>query len=111
MLKAFNIPDSLILVVKKLYSKAAFSFLVNEHMSNKVSQIRGVCQGDALSYYFFILATSPLMHRANQSENIKGFSCLKSNKKQNCLAYTDDLLFFLRDNSSVSQLLILLAEF
>lgn len=110
-LERFNFSNTFISNIKKLYLNATSCFLINGHLTVEVQQKRGVRQGDALSCYLFILAIAPLMSKINSSAEIKGFKCLKNKRELKVIAYADDLLFFVKDNTSFRNLRRILHSF
>ena len=77
--------------------------------SNLFSLERGVCQGDPLSPYLFIVAVETLAIAIRQNPGIKGISIGKEETK--LLQYADDTTAVLSDTNSAKILFDLLNSF
>lgn len=104
VLKRMLFPDHLIQLIMQCVSTIQYSLLFNGQKTRSFTPQRGLRQGDPLSPYLFILCMNVLfvlIHRAEESNNIKGILFNRLGLMISHLMYADDLvLFFKADHDS-----------
>jgi len=108
-LKRYGIPDRFIAYIKTLYSGIE-SCVINNGITTSYFPIqRGVRQGDPLSPYLFILCLEPLAGAIRNNSDIKGIKL--GNEVEKISLYADDITLFLKDLSSVRNVMNALKQF
>ena len=107
-LKAYGVPDAFVLTVKRLYSGAATTVIVNGMLSSDLLVTRKVRQGDPLSCLLFNLAIEPLASMLRTS-NIHGFCLPESTRRLVVSLFADDTCVFLSDRDDPRKLRKVLA--
>ena len=75
----------------------SFSILVNGKPYGMIQPSRGICQGDPISPYLFLLCAkglTALLNKAESEERIKGVSICRGAPKITNLMFADDSLLF-----------------
>ncbi|KAK2656123.1 hypothetical protein Ddye_009175 [Dipteronia dyeriana] len=91
--------DSWIDRVMRCITSVSFFFLVNGVRCGFVIPSRGLCQGDPLSPYLFLICAeglSRLIFTAERNKDIAGFRCTRGGPKISHLFFVDDSLLFSR---------------
>ncbi|EIE88878.1 hypothetical protein RO3G_13589 [Rhizopus delemar RA 99-880] len=117
VLVQFGFPEQSVLAVTSLFYSTSMKVNINGHLNLLVPLGRGLWQGDPINPILFNLALEPLIRAVNDSQRIQGFlppslslptihgplygpSSLQPIK---VLAYTDDLLIFLRNAADFAE--------
>jgi hypothetical protein len=80
-----------------LVSTVSYSILINGEPHGYIKPSRGLCQGNPLSPYLFLLCAEglySLLQRAKNAGNIHGVSISRSGSKLTHLFFADDSLLF-----------------
>ena len=108
-LKHFGFGKEYINMVRTLH-QGAENAILNGGTTTRYFKLERSCrQGDCLSPYLFILAIETLCYKIKQCSSIKGITCHGNEFKYS--AYADDLTAFLKDSSSVNELIKILKNF
>ena len=78
---------------------ASYSVLINEEPHGHITPTHGLCQGDPLSPYFFLMCTEGLhglISWAAHNGDIRGVSLCQNEPKITHLFFVDDSLIFCR---------------
>ena len=81
----------------------------NDFTTGPFTLSRGVCLGDPLSPYLFIIALETLAIKIRNDDSIKGFSI--GGETMNLSLFADDTTCFLRDKESHTSLFTILESF
>jgi exonuclease III len=103
ILIAFNMPQNFINTVKRLYTNAHTSVMINGVLSQSFKIIRGVRQGDPLSCLLFNLAIEPLACAIRQS-NLKGLKVPGQDKRLIVKLFADDTTVYLSSDDDLNHL-------
>lgn len=107
MMKAFNLPDSIIHTLITLFSNTQIRINVNGFLTEPFSQQRGLRQGDPISPLLFNIAFDPFLRAIHNSSNFKGFDFGKataSSPPSNHIAQVTNLLDNLTIHNSPSMI-------
>lgn len=107
VLRAANLPESLIRTISGLYSGAQSRVIVNGTLSEFFEVIRGTRQGDPLSCILFLLAIEPMSKMIQRAQNLAGFKVKSHDGKMQRLIlalFADDSTAFLSENDSLGDL-------
>lgn len=107
ILKKFQIPESLIILIRKLYNKASSQVLVNGWLTNSFVIQRGVRQGCPLSMNMFVLYIEPLIRSIY--DNILGIGVARDFIK--VFAYADDLTLLIRSDEEFDIVMNIITEY
>ena len=88
-----------------LYTNIESCVLVNGWTSEPFCVERGIRQGCPLSALLFVLAVEFMANKIRSNEVIKPFEIPKCNTQFKLLKYADDILFFIRDECSLKEIL------
>ena len=94
---------NLMMIFVKIMS---YSILVNCEPKELIHPTRGICQGDPLSPFLFLLCTEGLHSLISKVENdgaIKGFSLSRRSPRLTYLLFVDDTVLFGRSNRQLSK--------
>jgi len=108
-LKTYGIPDRFIAYIKTLYSGIESCVINNGTTTSYFPIQRGVRQGDPLSPYLFILCLEPLAAAIRNNSDIKGIEL--GNGVEKISLYADDITLFLKDLSSVKEVMNIFKKF
>ena len=89
--------DSWLNLIHECISTMSYSILVNGEPKGEIFPSRGICQGEPLSPYLFLLCSEGLnrmIQKAAREDIIKGFSLCKNGLKITHLFFADDSLLF-----------------
>ena len=105
----FNIPESMITRIKRLYEEAHTTVIINGECSDPFLVTRGVRQGDPLSCILFIMAIEPLSCQL-RSSNMIGFHIPGTAERLINTLFADDTSAFLSQYDSWSDLWSILSS-
>ena len=117
VLVRFGFPAQFVSAIVGLFYGTSMRVNVNGYLTLSVSLGRGLRQGDPVSPLLFNLAMEPLVKAISQSSDIKGFSAPPLSLSSisapisdpsglqpiKVLAYADDLLIYLQDQSDLDE--------
>jgi hypothetical protein len=117
VLVRFGFPAKFVSAIDGLFYGTSMRVNVNGYLTLPVSLGRGLRQGDPISPLLFNLAMEPLVKAISQSPDIKGFSAPPPSLSSinasisgpsgfqpiKVLAYADDLLIYLQDQSDLDE--------
>ena len=96
-------------------STISYSILVNGEPYGYITPSRGLCQGDPLSPYLFLLCAEglySLLHKAKLAGELLGVSISRGGPKITHLFFVDDSLLFCKANpNDVAQIQDILNEY
>ena len=84
-----------------MHNLVSYSILVNGEPTGDIKPSRGICQGDLLSPYLYLLCLegiNRLLQRAASEDSIRGFSLCRSGPRVSHLYYADNSLLFCHAN-------------
>ncbi|XP_026397187.1 uncharacterized protein LOC113291921 [Papaver somniferum] len=103
--------------MKNCYEDTRFSLIVNGAATNFFKGSRGLCQGDPLSQFLFLMVAevfSALMKKAERNGLISGFKVKSNETPITHLQFADDTIVFLDANlaqfTALKQILIELQQ-
>lgn len=73
IMKAFNVPDSIIHSIITLFSETRIQINVNGFLTDQIQQERGLRQGDPISPLLFNISFDPFLRAINDNPRIHGF--------------------------------------
>lgn len=79
-----------------------YSVLVNGQPGSVFKPIRGLCQGDPISLYLYLIwvvGLSTLLNEVENTNKIRGVKVAKGSPTINHLCFADDNIIFFRANS------------
>ena len=88
---------------------ASYSVLINGEPHGHITPTRGLCQGDPLSPYFFLMCTEGLhglISKAAHNGDIRGVSLCRNGLRITHLFFADDSLLFCRAREEECQSLL-----
>ena len=100
-LLATGFPQQFTSTIMNCISTVSYQFLINGQPNRNIIPERGICQGDPISPYVFILCAnvlSGMLHKEAQSTNIHGWQIARGAPKITHLFFADDSLLFARAN-------------
>jgi hypothetical protein len=103
VLQSMGFPDRILQLIMGCISTVSYQVLINGQPSTSFTPTRGICQGDPLSPYIFILCAnvlSGLLHKEAQSHSIHGIQVARNAPKIMHLLFADDSLLFARANQN-----------
>ncbi len=103
VLERFKFPESLIRLIKSLYSKAETSIMINGILSKPYRIYRGVRQGDPLSCLLFDLAIEPLSAMIRNSA-IEGYKIPRCEEILKAVLFADDTTIYLSEDDDFQTL-------
>ena len=86
----------------------SFSILINGKPYGNIRLSRGICQGDSLSLYLFLLCVedfTSLLAKAERDRRIKGVSICRGAPTISNLTFTDDSILFCRATTGEVQVI------
>ncbi|KAK4516930.1 uncharacterized protein ATC70_000258 [Mucor velutinosus] len=93
IMKAFNIPSTLITAILNLFSSTMIQPNVNGFPSTPLSQLRGLRHGDPLSPLLFNIAFDPFLRAVHNDSRIQGITSWHDNSSTSALNYLGYGLF------------------
>ena len=108
-LHKINFGPSFIQWIQTLYKNISSFVMNNGFTTGPFTLSRGVCQGDPLSPFLFIIALETLVIKIRNDDLIKGFSIGGETTKLSL--FVDDMTCFLRDKESHTSLFAILESF
>ena len=96
VMRQYNIGDTFINWLQKLYSNATTTVLVNGHHTPLISLTRGVRQGCPISSLLYVLVIEILALQLRQNPNIVGFTV--GGEKIISTHYADDAVIIIKQN-------------
>jgi hypothetical protein len=106
---AFNMPQNFINTVKRLYTNAHTSVMVNGVLSQAFKITRGVRQGDPLSCLLFNIAIEPLVC-AIRASDLKGIHIPGTDERLIVKLFADDTTIYLASEDNINHLQDILEE-
>lgn len=97
ILKRFGFADKWCSWVMKCVTTVSYSVLINGSPTEKIFPQRGLCQGDPLSPYLYLLCTeglSALLNEAVKENLIHGFKASNNGPSISHMLFADDSLLF-----------------
>ncbi|XP_074300422.1 uncharacterized protein LOC141631683 [Silene latifolia] len=111
----FRFPERIINLIMSCVSTVSYEVLFNGAPLQQFRPQCGLCQGDPLSPYLFILCMEVLsanVYKAQQEGLLKGIKLSRNSEALTHLFFADDSIFFLHDkNDSVVQLKGILSRY
>ena len=90
-------------------NSVTYAFLINGSPRGRVKPSSGICQGDPLSPYIFIMCSEVLSGQCNKAKaegTLEGVKVAKGSPWVNHLFFADDTMFFLKANKDISAALV-----
>jgi len=87
-------------------TSVSYFVLINGQPKGEIIPSHGICQGDPLSPFLFLLCAeslSAMLQRGERLENIKGISICRGAPHLSHLFFTDDSIIFCRANMGECQ--------
>ena len=109
LMKKMSFGDTWVNLIMQCISKANYSVLINGEPHGRITPSRGLCQGDPLSPYLFLLCTEGfhgLLRKAEENGDIRGVSICRSAPKLTDLLFADDSLIFCRAKTNECEKLL-----
>uniref|UniRef100_A0A803PYY8 Reverse transcriptase domain-containing protein n=1 Tax=Cannabis sativa TaxID=3483 RepID=A0A803PYY8_CANSA len=97
ILRKFQFPPCFIRLIFACISTATFQFNLNGKVVGNVIPSRGICQGDPLSPYLFLLCAegfSSLLHQQERNKTLVGFKVARRAPAISHLLFADDSFLF-----------------
>ena len=97
MMVKLGFPEKWIKWVMECVRSPSYSIMINGKLYGHLQPSRGICQGDPLSPYLFLLCVegfTTLLEKANMERRISGVSICRSAPKITNLLLADDSLLF-----------------
>ena len=97
VMEKLGFPVDWIKMVMSCVTTPSFSILINGKPYGMIHPSRGICQGDPLSPYLFLLCAegfTALLKKAELEGRIKGVSIYRGSPKVTNLMFADDSLLF-----------------
>lgn len=105
-MKRFGFPETFVGWLRSLYRGQSSELVVNGGVTRRFRVTRGVRQGCPLSPLLFVLSLEPFLRTVQQCPKITGFP-VPGTGSVKVSAYADDVVLFLRDSGSISQVIAL----
>lgn len=102
VLNLMGSPVSLVNLIMKCISSVSYQFLLNDQTSRKFYPGRGLCQGDPLSPYSFVMCAYVLsgkLKMGTYKNQIHGIQVFRRAPKISHLFFDDDCLLFSKANT------------
>ena len=97
IMRKLGFHEKWIRLIMSCVSSVTYAVRVNEVPYGHILPTRGLCQGDPLSPYFFIIVAeglSALLHKAVREKKLKGVAALARGPRISHLFFADDSLIF-----------------
>lgn len=83
------------------YTDCTTNLIINKTLSDRISVVTGVKQGDPISALLFAMFLEPFCLKVQNNQNIRGFRFLTHEIK--ILSYADDIAIFCGDKTSIKE--------
>ena len=101
--------------IMRCITTISYSIIINREAHCNIVPSRGLCQGDPLSSYLFLLCTEAflaLIEEANNNNALTGISICRGSPKVTHLLFADDsLLFYKAENLECSKMVEILKQY